>query len=207
MTTNNLEVRLLKGPNEWQQAMDLMRTHTHISGVPAAQFDWKQFDGFLYDNLVYAAHPEYRVIGALEADKLKGFVVQLVGNINNVWYMTMIVQEHTGWLGNGHGDYVNACLMEAASYAESQRHWDCLCAIPYKWGRTAKRTQPRSPVWSRYELFIDGVYPANTVPKFGQHAVAVGGPKPHAVVIKRASLKMEHRMAYYAEDGYDVSKL
>ena len=187
--------------------MDILRQHTHISGVPASQFDWETFDTFLYDNVTYGVKPEYRTIGAFEDGVLKGFVVQLMGNINCVWYMTMIAQVQTPWLNNGHGIYVNACLMEAAAYAESKRHWDCLCAIPYKWGRTSKRTQPRSPVWSRYELFIDGIYPAYTVPKFGQHAVAVGSPKPNAVVIKRASLKMEHRLKYFEQDGYDASKL
>ncbi len=201
-TPNNLEVRLLHGDSEVIQAMDILRSHPHVSGVPAGQFDWKFFFDFLHNNVVNGVKPEYRSIGAFEDGVLKGFVVQLMGTLNSVWYITMLSQVHSGWLNNGHGDYVNACLVEAASHAESKKHWDCLYCLPYKWGRTAGRTQSRSPVWTRYDSFVEGVYAANTTPKFGQHAAAMGAPKPNPVVIKRACLKNEFRLEYYAKEGY-----
>jgi hypothetical protein len=193
--------------SDLEAALALAEKHRAISGIRADRYDWTSLQSFLRTTL-YASAPRARLIGCFDGDVLKGFISQYLSEHQPAWYLTLIVQETERWLGTGHGTYVNACLQDAIQHAESRGFFEVFYSVPTKWLRTTKRTHPRSPIWSRYNVYIEDIVPAGKEPRFSSHVGAFGNIiRDFDVAIKRCSLKTEHRLAYFKEQGYEYDTL
>jgi hypothetical protein len=66
--------------------------------------------------------------------------------------------------------------------------------MPASWARTQNRTIKTSDVWQRYNIYLEEVLPANTIPAYDEYKISYGVKiKPHDVVIKQGLLKNEFR--------------
>lgn len=196
-----IEVKILNA-DSLDQVIDFTRSKDKVSGVKNLDWEWDKYRKLMESSF---ENPNLNnIIGAFEDGQLKGYVSQHFSSHAPSWYMSMVLQEYSGWLRKGHGDYINACLLEATRIAEERNVFDVVYTMPAKWIRTTKRTQPTSPVWSRYNVYVEAIIPAGQVPYFDIHKYMSGGPKDHDRVIKRCSLKMEHRLEYFKRQGYEI---
>lgn len=198
-----VQVRLLD-KNDYPSVVNLLKSKNRISNTNTEDWDWETWDTY-FDG--YFRDPDSRVIGCFEDDKLKAFVIQKFLKQMPAWIMVLIGQDgDTGWHRQGHGEYLNNCLIDAVSIAESRGVFDVFYSVPTRWLNTTKRTQPTSPVWRRYDVYVDAIIPGNSEPVFPFHKFICGDkPKPHSRAIKRCSLKMENRSPYLnQEDKYTI---
>jgi hypothetical protein len=115
-----------------------------------------------------------------------------------MWIMPIVAQDNDNkWLRTGHGDYLNMCLLNAVDYAEKKKVFEVVYSVPVKWLRTTRFTQPTSPVWSRYNVYIEEIIPAGQMPSYDIHKRIHGAvPRTHDRAIKKCSLKPEFRDQY-----------
>lgn len=189
-----VQVRLLT-KDDYPLIVSLLKGKSRISNTPVDNWDWNSWEGY-YDG--YFKDPESRIIGCFDEGVLKSFVIQKFITALPMWIMSLIAQESSeNWLRVGHGEYLNHCLLNAVSVAEEKGVFDVMYSVPVKWLKTTKRTQPTSPVWSRYEVFTDAIIPADTLPEYKLYRYICGETsKPHDRAIKKCSLKMEYRSEY-----------
>lgn len=196
-----MEIKILD-INSLDLIINFSKSKSKISGLYNADWEWDNFEQMIKDALL---KPEQNtIVAAFEGDRLEAYVSQHFSEHAPSWYMSMVLQNYSGWLRNGHGDYLNACLVEATRISEERGIFEVTYTMPAKWLRTTKRTQPTSPVWSRYNVYVDAFIPAGELPHYFMHKYMHGGPKDHDRVIKRCSLKMEHRLEYFKKQGYDI---
>ena len=196
-----IETRILD-INSLDLIIDFSKSKDKISGTDNSNWEWDQFKKMYEMSFLHS--DQNTIIGAFENNELQGYVAQHFSPHAPSWYMSMVLQKYNGWLRTGHGDYINACLIEATRIAESRGVFDVVYTMPAKWIRTTKRTQPTSPIWSRYNVYIEAYIPAGTLPVFDLHKYMHGGPKDHDRIVKKCSLKMEHRLEYFKQKGYDL---
>lgn len=174
---------------------DLLKRKSKISNVAVSDWPWETWEIGMNG---YMTHDNCRVIGCFEDDVLRAFVAQEYLAKIPMWIMGMIGQDtDCQWLKVGHGEYLNACLVDASQDAESKGVFEVIYSVPTKWLRTTKYTQPTSPVWSRYNVYVDAIVKAGESPKYELHRYLCGPhQKQHDRAIKRCSLKMHHRTEF-----------
>jgi hypothetical protein len=204
MIMNTPTVRILD-ITDFKLVFNFVKSKHKISHIPNEKFDWENWTKGLKMALVVP--DSSNVFGSFEGDQLKGLVVQHFGMRMPSWYLTLIVQDNEGWLDNGHGSHVNNCLLRATEIAESRGCFDVIYNVPVKWLRTTARTHSRSPIWSRYNVSVEEIVPAGREPSFVSHKYLYGQVRDHDVAIKKASLKMEHRLSYFEKQGYKIDTL
>lgn len=186
-----VQVRLLTD-DDYNAFVSLLSNKNKISNIPTSQWDWQSWEQNFYS---YVADENSRIIGCFDNDRLTAFVIQKFLKYFPCWVMALIGQETTEkFLQIGHGEYLNLCLLDAVRFAEERKIYEVMYSVPAKWLRTTARTQPTSPVWSRYNVYIDALIPANTMPEYYIHKYICGeAVKNHHRAVKRCSLKTEHR--------------
>ena len=137
---------------------------------------------------------QHRIIGYVDSE-LRAIVSQTFHDEFPCWIMNFFASDRSyNLFANGHGDYINQCLLTAMQDAEQRQIWDIYYSIPIHYVKSSARTHHSSPAWSRYDIYVDQIVPENTFPEITVYKYAYGRVlKPHQVVIKHAVLKQEHR--------------
>lgn len=132
-----------------------------------------------------------RIVGCIDNEKLTAVVSQSFDNTYPCWYMDYFISDDTSLtFNNGHGNYINACLLYAMQDAEARGFLDIYYSVPIHYIRTQQKTHMTSPAWSRYDIHVERIIPPNKFPVIEIHKAVYGSVlKPHSVVIKRATLK------------------
>jgi hypothetical protein len=201
---NNPNVRILD-ITDFKQIYAFVKSKKKISHIPNENFDWENWSKGIKAALIVPGNSN--VIGSFEDGWLKGLAVQSFALRSAMWYLTLVVQDSEGWLDNGHGTHVNNCLSRAVEIAEERGCFDVIYNVPVKWLRTTARTYPRSPIWSRYNIYIEEIVPAGREPSYMSYKYLYGQIRDHDVAVKKASLKMENRLAYFEKQGYKIDTL
>lgn len=181
--------------------VSILEKKKKISHTPAEEWNW---DYWIDQLQILLTDNKTRIIGCYEDSQLKAFVIQQILEKLPLWYMMLIAQDNDNkWLRKGHGDYLNLCLLDATEYAENKGIFEVLYVVPTKWLKTTRYTQPTSPVWSRYNVYVEEIIPAGILPKYTIHQVLCGSvPRLHDRAIKKCCLKMEHRSKYLDKYNY-----
>lgn len=198
------DVRLLD-ISHYRLINSFIKSKHKISHIPNEEFDWESWDRNLKNTLIDS--DSNNVIGSFEDGSLKGLVIQSLGLRSPAWYMPIVVQENEKWLNNGHGQHINLCLQKAVDIAESKGVFEVIYNVPVKWLRTTIRTHSRSPIWSRYNVYVEEIVPAGREPHFVAYKYKYGQVRNHDVAIKKAVLKPEHRINYFSKLGHNFDTL
>lgn len=137
---------------------------------------------------------QHRIIGYIDSE-LRAVVSQSFHDDYPCWFMNFFASDKNYSLfANGHGDYINQCLLSAMEDAESKKIYDIYYSVPIQYIKSSGRTHHSSPAWNRYNIYIDQIVPANSFPEITVYKYAYGRVlKAHEVAIKHAVLKQEFR--------------
>jgi hypothetical protein len=180
----------------------LLKKKKRISHTFVDEWNWNHWT----DQLQFLLTDDNtRIIGCFDDNKLKAFVIQQILEKLPMWCMILVAQDNDNkWLKKGHGDYLNLCLLVATEYAETKGIFEVLYTVPTKWLKTTRHTQPTSPVWSKYDIYIEDIIPAGTLPKYAIHQLLCGPvPRSHDRAIKKCCLKAEYRLKFLNKYSYD----
>jgi hypothetical protein len=178
--------------SHYDLVLNLLKSRKKFSQQPITDEVWNVLSTGILKSLKNKR--QHRIIGYVDTE-LRAVVSQSFHDEYPCWFMNFFASDKNyNLFSNGHGDYINQCLMSAMDDAESRKIYDIYYSVPIHYIRSSSRTHYSSPAWSRYDIYIDQVIPANTHPELTMYKYAYGKVlKSHDVAIKHAVLQQQFR--------------
>lgn len=183
---------LILNESHIDSVLNLLKNRKKFSQQPISEDVWNTLSQGIKMSLLN--RHQHRIIGYVDTE-LRAVVSQSFHRDEPTWMMNFFASDKNyNLFSNGHGDYINQCLLKAMYDAEEREVYDIYYSVPVQYLRTSQRTHHTSPAWNRYDIYIDKIIPPYTYPLFEMHKYAYGKVlKPHSVAIKHAVLKQEYR--------------
>lgn len=145
-----------------------------------------------------------RIFGMFENDSLKAILTQRFSSTRMpVWYVGNMITdpEMNTYYKISHG--IASCLDMAVEEAEKYGY------TQFFWITSTKAWNKREEIWynacktfKRYNVFIENIIPANTLPKFDLEKAMMGYRlHPETLAIKTAKIKPHLRHEYFQKKG------
>lgn len=172
--------------DDCDEMFNILTSRSTISKVPSDNVTKEDIVKSLEDS-------NTRCIGYFEDNKLVSYLLQVFTPRIPAWHMTVLYTiSDSSWNYKKNG--LEYCWANAMHYAESKNIFRLYWSMPASWARTQNRTIKTSDVWQRYNIYLEEVLPANTIPIYDEYKISYGVKiKPHDVVIKQGLLKNEFR--------------
>jgi hypothetical protein len=135
------------------------------------------------------------VIACFHNEEIQAVVSQTLSKNHPFWFMNYFAAEnHSINLKTGYGNYLELCFDHVMNLAETLGYYDFYVSVPEGYANVGPLMHKKSRAWSRYYVLTDCIVPANQYPKFPAQQMVYGKVlKNHAVYVRHAVLKQEHR--------------